>query len=788
MKINHIIDSQWRHLLIQELTKDQPILFNQHFKSFRQAFFPYDAKEIIKRFNHAFILLQAYRETLTELSASLVYPLATQQLLDFIDECDQYQIDLSTFTPHTSIDEERIKLALYLSNEINYRPFLHPRQIENPIVYPQYLNLFQQDYLSSNYIVQKNAPSTKPTIHAYQALNSRQEIEALAQMIINEQIESLVILVGDLDHYSQEIKRIFSTYQIPVTLSYQEYPTLFLVYYHLVMFSLTKESEHLSAYQNLTNQNLPENMDNLSLSELLAAAYQVVRETANSQQLQVLKQRIESLVPILDSPYFTTLFEYHLLQPMSVNTPPASIIVTDYRSVPPLPVDRMVILGLTTQSYPAFTPKQGLINEEFLKKIDLYPPLEQRVAFHKQQMEAIFTRSHELILSFPLMDYEGNPNEKPLVVDDMKLSFRKWPIIEAVTRPLSIRKLPEDLASRLFFKEGQLRGSISSFETYFKNSYQYFIERGIRVKRPRSNEPDEALMGTINHEVMEHLVESEPDYIHASDETIMRHLIETYQKYLGDEPFHHFLLLRNLEQIKLVLKKLTNYEDKSPYRTLGHEQRFSNYTKLLSDERILINGIVDRIDGNDSEMIVLDYKSSDQSLPPKQVLNGQKLQLITYGMIISELEHKQLVGAYYINMRSKYLNYQLSDYSMRDGLVDGKSLSELAQSENRLKGISFHVPQTHPLLEELRVKYQKNGKIVGLYDFEKTKAYFTLIYEHLYRALLQGDIARYQDSELSKYFEMKDLQRVKQHRFNNTSFTDYEGIDEDFSLVKGNES
>ena len=143
MKINHIIDSQWRHLLIQELTKDQPILFNQHFKSFRQAFFPYDAKEIIKRFNHAFILLQAYRETLTELSASLVYPLATQQLLDFIDECDQYQIDLSTFTPHTSIDEERIKLALYLSNEINYRPFLHPRQLENPIVYPQYQNLFQ---------------------------------------------------------------------------------------------------------------------------------------------------------------------------------------------------------------------------------------------------------------------------------------------------------------------------------------------------------------------------------------------------------------------------------------------------------------------------------------------------------------------------------------------------------------------------------------------------------------------------------------------------------------------
>ena len=93
-------------------------------------------------------------------------------------------------------------------------------------------------------------------------------------MIINEKLESLVILVGDLDHYSQEIKRIFSTYQIPVTLSYQEYPTLFLVYYHLVMFSLTKESEHLSAYQNLTNQNFPENMDNLSLSELLTAAYQ----------------------------------------------------------------------------------------------------------------------------------------------------------------------------------------------------------------------------------------------------------------------------------------------------------------------------------------------------------------------------------------------------------------------------------------------------------------------------------------------------------------------------------
>lgn len=786
MNINHIINNTWRQHLINHLTQDQPLLFGQQFKSFRQAFFPFDNKKLTQRFNHAYILLQQNQDVFPQLKASLIYPQSVQQLLDFIDECDQFEIDINQITLNSSLFHEVITICQFLLKHINYRPFLQPQLPKNMTIYPQYLSIYQQHFIDKHQLKQEKQISFQPQISAYQALNKRQEIEALAQKIVNENIESLFICVGDLDSYLPDIQRIFNTYQIKFSSSYNFYPTLFLKYYHHVMYCLTNDDQHKLSYEKLSTLPFLELSSDLSTSNILIKIFEHLQQHNQETEVYALKERIESLSDVLDSPYFTVLLKHTLLQPHSVQEPDFNqIIVSSYQDYPPFITDKMVILGINTQSYPAFSEKQGLINESFLQHIPNYPTLEKRVAFHNSQMENIFKCSKELIISFSLMDYEGKAYEKPLIVDKMNLNFKKWPIIEGNPLPLSINDLDSELAKKLFFNNGQLFGSVSSFETYFKNSYQYFIERGLKVRRPRPLGPDEALMGTINHGIMENLVKDYPNYVDISVETIEHYTLIEYKKHLTNTPFHQFLMKRNVKQIELLLRKLKQYEQESPYQTLGHEETFKHYTQLISDDRIVINGIVDRVDGNDNEMLILDYKSSDQALNQKEVLNGRKLQLITYGMILSELHNKDLIGVYYINMNTNFINTSLFQYSLTKGILSAKSVLEIFSSESRLKGMSFNVDYDHPLVNQLRVTYHKNGNIAGLYDLKKTREYFTLIYEHLYEALLEGDITRYHEVSLSKYFEMSDLQRYKQHRFASKNFMDIEDIDPDFKLNKG---
>lgn len=786
MNKTHIINTSWRQHLINHLTQKQPLLFGQQFKSFRQAFFPFDNKKLTQRFNQAYILLQQHQDSFPQLKASLVYPQSVQQLLDFIDECDQFEIDLKQIKLNLPLFQEVIDICQFLLNHIDYRPFLLPQYPQNITIYPQYLSPFQQHFIDKHQLKLEKQTLYNPQITAYQALNKRQEIEGLAQKIVNENIESLIILVGDLDNYLPDIKRIFNSYQIKYSCSHNSYPILFLQFYHHVMFYLTNDFQHKEDYEKLSTFPFLELKDDLRISEVLIKIFNHLQQYNQESEVYVLKERIESLSDDLDSPYFGVLLKHTLLQPLSIQHKDSNqIIVAGYQDYPPFITDQMVILGINTQSYPAFSEQQGLINESFLQHIPNYPTLEKRVAFHNSQMENIFKCSKELIISFSLMDYEGKTFEKPLIVDKMNLEFKKWPIIEGNPLPLSIKPLTSELAQQLFFRDHQLFGSVSSFETYFKNSYQYFIERGLKVRRPQPLGPDEALMGTINHGIMENLVRDFPNYVDVSLETIEQYTQNEYEKHLTDTPFHQFLMKRNIKQIELLLRKLKLYEQDNPYQTLGHEETFKHYTQLISDDRIVINGIVDRVDGNESEMLILDYKSSDQSLSQKEVLNGRKLQLITYGMILSELHQKNLMGVYYINMNTNFINTSLFQYSLTKGILSAKSVDETFSSESRLKGMSFNVDNDHPLVNQLRVKYYKNGNTAGLFDLKKTREHFNLIYEHLYDALRQGDITRYHEVSLSKYFEMSDLQRYKQHRFTKKVFMDYEDIDFDFNLNKG---
>ena len=49
-------------------------------------------------------------------------------------------------------------------------------------------------------------------------------------------------------------------------------------------------------------------------------------------------------------------------------------------------------------------------------------------------------------------------------------------------------------------------GSVSSLERYQNCNYAYFIERGLKVKELEALDMDHRIMGTLQHEIVEHFV------------------------------------------------------------------------------------------------------------------------------------------------------------------------------------------------------------------------------------------------------------------------------------------
>lgn len=818
MKKVHLVEPLWRDTLIKQHTKDHKVLYNQHFQSFNQAFFNVSASENNKRLCEAIQLISTHKDAFPLLSKVLSYPQTIHQALQFLDECDQYQIDPHSIDAIDEVMKEKVSLLILLNQHIDYRPYRNSHIDKNShyTLYPRYKQLYEQAFIDEHQIEVIESPTIKPQVKAYQALNRRQEIEALAQSLVHNEEEHL-ILCGQLSEYAPEIRRIFSTYQIDYKIYEQEYPALFLMFTHLVLYAHTGRQQHLIDYlsllphtkelgeyletyqvdlfetfdhvtsknislfdeslqkqllrhQELANtqkQNVLPNLqiDKTSLETLLMSVFEIVKKEGNHHEVLTLKNRLESIYDTLDSDNLELLLTTIINQPISSSKGNNhKILIADYRSFPLFPIKNLTLLGLSTKSFPGFTQKSGLYNEEFVSHCPNYPSLVSRINVHMSQMETLKTCSENLILSSAIMNYEGKAIEKPFEIEsflkEKNIEFKSWPIIEPDPAPLRVSNLEESLSQRLFFnEEKQLLGSVSSFENYYKNSYQYFIEKGLKVKRPKKLELDSALVGTISHDVLENTVKSYPTmYFNLSNKDVQPYL-KKYVEPLNDLLKHKTewfeLVFERIEnQVVSTLHKMKDYQNATTTLPARFEERFSGYTHLIPNEKIIIGGFVDRIDENETDMIVLDYKSSDQRVSDQEVLDGQKLQLITYGMILAELHQKNLVGVYYVNMSTPYPRVTLSKYSLTKGIIESKHPNDVHQSANRLKGVTFDLEQEDPLKPFIYGNYAP-------YDLEKTKKHFELIYQHLYDSLSSGKIAQYYDSEKSIYFELSDLERFK---------------------------
>ncbi|WZU01706.1 PD-(D/E)XK nuclease family protein [Erysipelothrix sp. D19-032] len=110
-------------------------------------------------------------------------------------------------------------------------------------------------------------------------------------------------------------------------------------------------------------------------------------------------------------------------------------------------------------------------------------------------------------MSYHASSYEGKGIEVSYPIErfclDRNIQLEPWTLKQISERTPALRSLSPDLAPQIYLKDGKIVGSISAFQMYINNPYQFFVERGLALREPEKFTFDPRVIGTINHRIME---------------------------------------------------------------------------------------------------------------------------------------------------------------------------------------------------------------------------------------------------------------------------------------------
>ena len=252
------------------------------------------------------------------------------------------------------------------------------------------------------------------------------------------------------------------------------------------------------------------------------------------------------------------------------------------------------------------------------------------------------------------------------------------------------KNLPENLSEELAQKlYGQtIETSISQLETYYKNSFEYFLNYGLRLHKRVENELDVIQAGNYYHETFDNLVKylksHHLDLAMISKEQLVEILREIqmdlqkkgqYRQLLND-PFNQYLFKRLDATTNYVANFWHDHLNQTLFRPQYSELSFGNSqsVKGLKFEvpdlkgkmhQVDLRGKIDRIDLaqlNDQTIAqLIDYKSSEKNFEMNKFLSGISLQMMSYLDVLNKnskyftrnTNPLKIMGAFYQTIANK---------------------------------------------------------------------------------------------------------------------------------------
>lgn len=432
-----------------------------------------------------------------------------------------------------------------------------------------------------------------------------------------------------------------------------------------------------------------------------------------------------------------------------------------------------LVLGCTQNHYPAFPANRGLFDEAYVADIAHYPTLNQRHSDYMKQLESLLTAYEELIIAYPLGNYEGKANESSLEIEAL---IRQKP--QFLEPRQIVRSYPKsdhisaNCAQKLYLKQNTLHGSVSSFERYMKCPFSYFLTYGLKIAVPIDYRFSQNRIGTLSHHLLETLVKREGNAYTQVSRTEIEALLEEELTKLSNV----YLLLkvqlplcerRLADSLYAQLQDLHEMEQHSRLSPVACEAEFYWDVEWEEPFYCKLHGFIDRIDAGDQYIRIIDYKSSQKSMSPKNFSAGLQLQLVTYALYAQRQWNKNVLGAFYYSLKQENIIAVAGKMKRRPVVYvpyDESDWEEARRKEQRLQGWFMHpdvamMDDNGSFIQGSRVN--KDGEVTArkIYSMDQLHDWAMELYHTIAKRILSGDIRCEPVEEACQFCQYHDICR-----------------------------
>lgn len=721
-------------------------------------------------------------QTFKTIQNIILFPKTIQSLLSLLKELQCYGINISDLPKDTDLHKD-IYQALK-----SIQPLYHDFSMADNVqytVYHQGLSHAETYYLKSHGAQFEASPVQNPESLFFKvALNIRHEIEAVIQEILNFDLNDVVIAIPNLNNHVPLVESSFKRYGLNLSLSNRSFDYAKKQFIATMNLNHTQSLKALIEFLEANPLNLKTSDDlvyyishfELTIQDVLES-FDYVDETTSDKDMMYLQQRIQedsvklqsALRELFACDFKEALhFSYKIIQNNSfINLKPLlnfietnhhlyseetynffmnhldslslsernseNIRVVDINELPHFTCENLYVLNLGASAYPSISKRTGIIDEQYLSSIQGYPSLEERTEYQLQDQKRFFKMSKQLTLSYSSSTYEGKGIEVSYPIESFcethNVPLEAWKVDQIINTKKNSPSLSRILANELYLKDGKIVGSISAFQKYLDDPYEFFIERALQTRKPERLSFDPRIIGTLNHSIVEHS-------LFGLDDTSWKDLMKIFPE---SSPRIQMIKIRNDIMMRDVVKHLKDAIADTDLVPLKRESWFD-----VSDmfKNIRLRGIIDRIDANNNQLIVIDYKSSKQSLSPASVTAGSQLQLLSYALIARRQYEREVLGVFYYGFRFRNINTSLYSYSFSKGLQMSEDNSDtLWLNDQKFSGWFFEAPETTFNSTDYfgGLRETKAGMTsYAMYDIEKVEEVLRIIYNDIQENILNG--------------------------------------------------
>lgn len=369
--------------------------------------------------------------------------------------------------------------------------------------------------------------------------------------------------------------------------------------------------------------------------------------------------------------------------------------------------------------------------------------------------------------------------------------------------------ISEELAEKLYGKD--LLSSVSQLETFYQNSFEYFVKYGLRLSPRAENELNAVQSGNYFHRTFELLVKEMQKRgleIEKMSELELELLLKDVRQEIWQEPIYQQFLRDPFNQYLFKTFDKTTSKVAQTYRVKQQENRFKAtfaelpfgpaekvaglilpLKKLAGKRKISLRGKIDRVDlfKGDKHVLaqLIDYKSSSHSFNPARFANGIDLQMIAYLDVLVKNQSQltgtaelDLLGAFYqyVTRKLNPLNGSGSN-SIFDANFDLKQAYLGGQDKLRLNGVAVNDPvlfsEVDQSLKTGSSSYYRGASVTKKGTFKSSDSFYSkeemnllleyveYLIENAAEGILEGQIA---------------LNPFRQGGQNGLTYTDYKDI------------